>query len=68
MPGSLLGQTPLIIRRENLADDGRCGLDDETANLATQLGEHARVFLLGRRARLGHDPVSYTHLTLPTKA
>ena len=42
---------------------GKTRLVDE---LCTRADDHGHLVLSGRAAEMEHDPVSYTHLTLPT--
>src|SRR6266403_1563573 len=48
-------QTPLVIRRQNLAGYRGRGLNHQPADLAFQLRQHARVVLAGRFPRLDKD-------------
>ena len=51
----LFGQPPVIVGRQNLAGHRRRRLHDEPADLALELGEHARALALGGFARADED-------------
>ena len=51
LPRGLLREPAVIVRRQDLAGHRRGRLHDEPADLALELGEHARALALGRLAR-----------------
>ena len=55
IPRGVLGESPLIVRRHDPADDRGGGLHHQAADFLAQLGQHLLVFLRRRLVRLGHD-------------
>src|SRR5262249_33939019 len=55
LPGRLLRQTTMVVRRQDLAGHGRRRLDDEPADFGPQLAGHPRVLPRGRVAVLADD-------------
>ena len=55
MSGRFFGQSPLIIRRQNLSSNSRGGLNDQAPDLLAQIGQHAGMILGGGFARFDND-------------
>jgi len=53
--GGFFGQAALIFGRQDFAGDGGRGLDNQTANLTFEFGQHAGVVLGGSFTRFGDD-------------